>query len=172
MGNEMLSEQDPTVGLNALVPEMPSFEIEGVKYRMTRLGLTHAMMALRIFAAASGGIMKMSALNNVQSNPATIALAILSALPYAENHVKDLVASTVARKKGDKWEKISKFELDDADLFPLESIILIVEALGVHPDLKAFLKNIGRLQQSPLWEEIQNRVGPSEDESETSSNDN
>lgn len=158
MGDEAVNEVDPTRGLTPLVVELPIFEVEGKEYKMTRLGLTHAMMALRIFAAASGGIMKMSVVGNMQSNPAAIGLAILSALPYAENHVKDLIAASILKKTSRGYETVAKLDLEDANRFPLESLITIIEQLGSHPDLRAFLKNIGRLQQSPLWEELQNRA--------------
>lgn len=153
-------EVDETSGLNALAPDMPQFEVEGHQYKMTRLGLTHAMMALRIFSAASSGIMKMSTVKGMQNNPMNVALAILSAMPYAENHVKDLVVASI--RKADEegnYIPITTAYLDDPENFPLESLITIIEGFGKHPDLKVFIKNIERLQQTPLWEEIQNRTG-------------
>ena len=157
-------------GLETLFPEIPSVEIEGRVYNIRRLGLNDAMAGLRVFAAGSGGIMRLGAQN--LSDPTNLAMAIMAAIPYAENHVKDFLAGILMYADTDKegnpkrdksgniiTKRVTMDEITNPDLFPLGSFVNIIEALGKHPDLGAFVNNVKKLGNSPLWDQIKQSAG-------------
>lgn len=133
--------------LHALAPEIPSVEIEGRTYQMRRLGLLDAMLGLRVFSAASGGVLRVSGSDGLSEE--TLAFALLGALPYAQDPVEQLLAGVL---------QVEKKQLEDPDQFPMGSFVKIVEALSKHPDLTDFLDSVGSLRKTKLFKEIQNRA--------------
>ncbi len=169
-GAEKGSDEDK--GMNPLFAEMPKFEVEGRKYTMRRLGIVDALAGLRVFSAGSSGMIRQMQAGTL-SDPQTLVLGILAALPYAENHVKDLVAGILTYEDSSgNTRKVTNTEFDNPDLFPITSLVDIIEGIGNHPDLRAFLGNVKRLRNSKLWEEIQNTTRESAKTPENPSSDN
>lgn len=166
-----LTETEADQGMNTLIRTMPSFDVtvyqeDGSElirsYKMRPLGLNDAVKALRVISAASMGISRLAkdgGLGDAQS----VAFTILASVPYAERDFKDLISNILKYKNHkDEWTTVTVSLFEDPDYFPLESLIDVVDALGNHPDLAAFLKNVRKLSKSNLMVTIQESMKDSQ----------
>ncbi len=151
-------QQESDSGMNTIFPELPTFNVGERTYTLRPLGLNDAVKGLRVFAGGSAGIFRLNAAGQLNTTSGVV-LGIMSAIPYAENHVKDLISDILTYQDKGKTVRVKSQELDKTELFPLGSLIDIIEAFGKHPDLGSFLKNVQRLKNSPLMEQIRTTMG-------------
>lgn len=166
-----LTETDADQGMNTLIRTLPAFDVNVYKedgtevlrsYKMRPLGLNDAVKALRVISAASMGISRLSQQGGLGDGNA-VAFAILAAVPYAERDFKDLITGIIKVKDTkDKWVPITTEQFENPEWFPLDSTIDVIEALGNHPDLAAFLKNVRKLSKSNLMVTIQESMKDSQ----------
>src|SRR5690625_7175939 len=115
-----------TTGAAALFPTLPTVEVNGQTLTMKRLGLSDALLGLKIFSSASAGVLRHAQSGDGNLN---IGLALIAALPYAEVHVVQMLAIVL---------DTSTHDLRIPDTFPQPVFNDNVHALGQHPDLSTF----------------------------------
>lgn len=156
-------------GLNPLTQRNPEFdvsirgedgEVSTIHYYMRNLGIVDALKLVRIITTAAIPLRDLppGSLGDSQG----IIMAILIAIPYAEEDIKDLVAGVLYYKDGNKKVKVSVEDLEDPDKFPLDALVSIIESMGNHPDLASFLKNVRRLSNLNLTAQIRDNLNPKE----------
>lgn len=132
--------REVTTGLETIVGEKPTIEIEGETYTMRRLGMQDTFKVARIIGIGvqnAAGMVNFSRLTQE-----TMAIAMFAALPFADKQILDLLASVVG---------VSTDEIRDPDLFPMGSEIDIINALMNHQDLKAFFTRLqGLAENNPV----------------------
>lgn len=129
--------QEVTSGLETIVGDAPVVEIEGKTYTMRRLGIQDTFKVIKIIGV---GVKEMAGLARGGDFDAKfMTIAMIAAIPYAEDEIMDLMASLIGVKSE---------EIRDPDLFPLGSEVTIIEALTKHQDLKAFFTQLQRLAES------------------------
>ncbi len=136
-----------------IMDELPEVEIEGNKYYLGRLTLAHIFKILKVFARA-GSIISKNLDNLDFTNKQTLGLLLMTSVPFAEREILELIASVVKVKSKDKDGKevlryITVDELLDPDLFPMFSIVPIVQTLIKHQDMKVFFDNLVGLMNNP-----------------------
>lgn len=126
-----------TSGLETIVGDKPTVEIEGRTYTLRRLGIRDTFKVIKIIGI---GVKEMAGVVNFgQLDVRAMTMAMVAAIPYAEDEIMDLMASLI---------DVEGEELRNPDLFPLGSEIAIIEALTKHQDLKAFFIQLQRLAES------------------------
>lgn len=129
--------QEVTSGLETIVGDTPVVEIEGRTYTMRRLGIKDTFKVIRIIGI---GVKEMAGMFNFgQLDVQAMTMAMVAAIPYAEDEIMDLLASLI---------NVEPREVRDENLFPIGSEIAIIEALTKHQDLKAFFTQLQRLAES------------------------
>lgn len=157
---------DTDEGTNPLTQSLPEFDVktrldDGTEatshYKMGSMGLNEAFKIIRVIAKASIPLSRLPP--ETLQEPQGVAFAIIGAIPYAENDIKELVAGLLLYQspKG-HYVPVSIEQLEDSSVFPLESLIDIIEGIGSHPDLASFLKNVTRLAKSPLLTQVQKGI--------------
>lgn len=106
--------------------EPPTVEIAGRTYTMRRLGLRDALTVARILGKGLTQLRETAG----STDAATIVAVLVETLVEEETTVLTFLASTIG---------VTVKELNDPDRFPLDSVFTLVEALGEHQDLTAFL---------------------------------
>ncbi|HHV27954.1 MAG TPA: hypothetical protein GXX63_12275 [Tissierellia bacterium] len=135
--NQKKKLEEVTTGLETIVGESPTVEIEGKTYTMRRLGIRDAFRVIKIIGI---GVKEMAGMINFgQMDAQAMTMAMVAAIPYAEEEIIDLLASLIG---------VSGEEIRDPNLFPLGSEIAIIEALTKHQDLRAFFTQLQRLAES------------------------
>src|SRR5690625_5917835 len=81
-----------TTGAAALFPTLPTVEVNGQTLTMKRLGLSDALLGLKIFSSASAGVLRHAQSGDGNLN---IGLALIAALPYAEEYVLLLLDNVI-----------------------------------------------------------------------------
>lgn len=127
--------EEVTTGLEPIVGEKPTVEIEGKTYTIRRLGIPDTFRIIRILGI---GVQQ---LGNMAGglNERAMVLAIVAAIPYAEDEIMDLLADLVG---------VDGADVRNPEIFPLGSEIAIIEALSKHQDLKAFFTRLRSLAES------------------------
>lgn len=129
--------QEVTSGLETIVGDTPVVEIEGRTYTMRRLGIKDTFKVIRIIGI---GVKEMAGVVHFgQLDTQAMVMAMVAAIPYAEDEIMDLLASLI---------NVGPLEIRDENLFPIGSEIAIIEALTKHQDLKAFFTQLQRLAES------------------------
>lgn len=105
--------------------EPPTVVINGRPYTMRRLGIRDVFAVARVISAALGDIREAGGI----ITGTTLLPMILDAMVREEKVVLELLASTIG---------VTPTDLSDPNLFPLDSVISLVEALSEHQDLTAF----------------------------------
>jgi len=126
--------KEVTTGMEPIVGETPTVEIEGKVYTMRRLGMQDTFRLAKILGVGFSRLTGIAAVNKLDVE--TAGLAMIAAMPYAENEILGLFASLIG---------VSLEEIKTPELFPFGSEIDIVEALVEHQDLKAFFTRFERL---------------------------
>ena len=131
--------KDITTGLETIVGDKPTIEIEGKTYTLRRLGIQDTFKVIKIIGI---GVKEMAGMFNLnQLDAQTMTMAMVGAIPYAEDEIMDLMASLIG---------VGPEEIRDPEQFPLGSEGAIIEALTKHQDLKAFFTQLQRLaDQNP-----------------------
>jgi len=126
--------KEATTGLDPIVGTAPTVEIEGRIYTMRRLGMQDTFRLAKILGVGFSRLTGIAALNKLDVE--TAGLAMIAAMPYAENEILSLFASLIG---------VTLEEIKTPELFPFGSEIDIVESLAEHQDLKAFFTRFERL---------------------------
>ena len=126
--------KEVTTGMEPIVGETPTVEIEGKVYTMRRLGMQDTFRLAKILGVGFSRLTGIAAVNKLDVE--TAGLAMIAAMPYAENEILGLFASLIG---------VSLEEIKTPELFPFGSEIDIVESLVEHQDLKAFFTRFERL---------------------------
>lgn len=127
--------KEVTTGMEPIVGAKPTVEIEGKTYTIRRLGIADTFRIIRILGIGVKQLGNMAGGLNERS----MVLAVVAAIPYAEDEIMDLMADLVG---------VDGADIRNAEEFPLGSEIAIIEALSKHQDLKAFFTQLQRLAES------------------------
>ena len=123
--------EEVTTGLEPIVGERPTVEIEGRTYTLRGLGMQDTFKVAKIIGI---GVKNMAGMFNfARMDMETMGLAMFAALPFADKEILDLLASIIG---------VTPKEIRDPDLFPMGSEIDIITALMNHQDLKAFFTRL------------------------------
>ncbi len=128
--------EEVTTGMEPIVGVKPTVEIEGKTYTIRRLGIADTFAIARILGV---GIKQMGALGMSSLNEHSAVLAIVAAIPYAEDEILDLLADIVG---------VDGADIRNPDIFPIDAIVDIIGVLAEHQDLKAFFTRLQNLAQA------------------------
>ena len=140
--------EEVTTGMKPIVGDTPTVEIEGRTYKLRRLGISDTFAIARILGI---GVKQLGNLGIGSLNEQAAVLAIIAAIPYAEDEILDLLADIVG---------VDGSDIRNPDLFPLGSEIAIIEALSKHQDLQAFFTRLqGLLKSNPALQKAVEEAG-------------
>lgn len=126
-------KQSPEV--DPILSDDPTVEIAGKTYTIRRLGLRDVFKVARILgrgvAVLGDNAGTLSAAQTMQ--------VLISSLTANEDEVLALLADVLS---------VKRTELENPRLFPMDSIIDVLQALAEHQDLKAFLARVQRLTET------------------------
>jgi len=117
--------------IDPILYEPPTVTVNGVEYPLRRLGLRDVFLVSRILGR---GIAVLT--SGEEFHPSQVLQVLLTSLTSNEDEVLKLLASVLS---------IKRETLEDPTVFPMSSIITVVEALAQHQDLKEFLGNVQAL---------------------------
>lgn len=130
-----------TTGIEPLVVEMPTVEVNGKTYTMRRLGFRDVIFWLKtIRESGARGLQAATDLIDVlrvEDQEATEQRVGVVAFIWGAIDSIDVIMSWLASVL-----QVDPKEFADPDKFPLDSIIDIIEAVAEHPDLKAFFTKL------------------------------
>ena len=113
--------------------EAPSVTIAGVVYPIRRLGLRDVFRVSRILGR---GVAMLTDAKNVSGGQ--VVQVLVASLSQNEEEVLSLIADVLGVKRVD---------LNDAERFPMDSVIDVFEALSKHQDLVSFLTRVQTLAE-------------------------
>ncbi len=143
--------EEITSGLEPIVGEGPSVTIEGRTYKLRRLGIQDTFRISKIVSIGLATMTKQVDVNEMAEQ--SLGLAMIAAVPYAENEILDLLADIVG---------VSREDIRNSELFPMGSELAIIEALTQHQDLLAFFTQLQRLWKvNPQIQQIVQQASPS-----------
>ena len=129
--------KEVTTGMEPIVGTKPTVEIEGKTYTVRRLGIPDMFTVIRILGV---GVKQLGSMGGLQSlDSASVALALVAAIPYAEDEILDLLADIVG---------VDGADIRNPDIFPIDAIVDIIGVLAEHQDLKAFFTRLQGLAQA------------------------
>ena len=135
--------EEVTTGMKPIVGDTPTVEIEGRTYKLRRLGISDTFAIARILGV---GVKQLGNLGLGSLNEQAAVLAIIAAIPYAEDEILDLLADIVG---------VDGSDIRNPELFPLGSEIAIIEALSKHQDLQAFFTRLqGLMKANPALQKV------------------
>jgi hypothetical protein len=136
--------KEVTTGMEPIVGVKPTVEIEGKTYTIRRLGIADTFAIVRIIGI---GIKQLGQIGGLKSlDQQSMVLALVGAIPYAEDEILDLLADLVG---------VDGADIRNPELFPLGSEIAIIEALSKHPDLQAFFTRLqGLMKANPALQKV------------------
>jgi hypothetical protein len=136
--------EEVTTGMEPIVGVKPTVEIEGKTYTIRRLGIADTFAIVRIIGI---GIKQLGQIGGLKSlDQQSMVLALVGAIPYAEDEILDLLADLVG---------VDGADIRNPELFPLGSEIAIIEALSKHPDLQAFFTRLqGLMKANPALQKV------------------
>lgn len=126
--------KEVTTGMEPIVGVKPTVEIEGKTYTMRRLGMQDTFRLARILGVGFSRLTGIAAVDKLDVE--TAGLAMMAAMPYAENEILGLFASLIG---------VTLEDIKNPELFPFGSELDIMEGLAEHQDLKAFFTRLERL---------------------------
>jgi len=151
-GNELTS------GAGPLLIEPPSVMIEGTEYRMHRMGWLDVLRLMRILGGGAANLrteLKDLDFTDPDKTVEAVTMLLIVGVPYADNHVVTFVSGLLYRLTPDGEEdQVIPAELRDPERFPITSFIPIAEAIGRHPDLKAFLAQLQELASNQVIQRL------------------
>jgi len=140
--------KEVTTGMEPIVGVKPTVEIEGKTYTIRRLGIKDTFTIARILGV---GVKQLGAIGVTALDAQSAVLAMLAAIPYAEDEILDLLADLVG---------VDGADIRNPELFPLGSEIAIIEALSKHQDLQAFFTRLqGLLKSNPALQKAVEEAG-------------
>lgn len=129
--------KEVTTGMEPIVGVKPTVEIEGKTYTVRRLGIPDMFTVIRILGV---GVKQLGTMRGLQSlDSASVALALVAAIPYAEDEIMDLLADIVG---------VDGADIRNPDIFPIDAIVDIIGVLAEHQDLKAFFTRLQALAKA------------------------
>ena len=134
---------EPELHEDPILTDPPRVEVEGRTYILDRLGLRHTFRVARILgrgvAMLGDGLKTMSA--------GQAAQVIIASMVANEDEVINLLATVlmVPGEDGEAARAVTRAELLDASLFPMDSIITVVKALADHQDMKRFFTTVAAI---------------------------
>jgi len=155
---EQTKHVDETItGVNPLLADMPTVTSNGVTYTLRRLGIADVFRMVRIMGLGSkvAGIDIMTELTNTDDIAGTLAVQLCTILPFAERQISEMLADVLC---------VTPEQFADPDVFPMESIVDVVQAVAAHPDLTSFFTRLSQLlgMMLPGAEAATPEVTPSE----------
>lgn len=138
MATKKQTETDP------ILAEAPTVTIAGIVYPIRKLGLPDVFRVARILGRG------VSVLGDAGASlsPGQIMQVLVASMTSNEQEVLALIGDLLG---------VEQKKLRDPDLFPMESIIDVLEALKEHQDLRAFLARLQKLVE--LLPEAQAQMG-------------
>lgn len=141
-------KRDPSKGLEALLAEMPEVRVGDETRRLRRLGLKDVYDWADILkcAGAKGSrafadLIRGMDLQNLRINQMQASFtSLLLGLIEEEKAVLGWIAGLVG---------VTLEEVEDPNVFTLESLADLIEGLLVHPDLEAFFTRVRAIAQNP-----------------------
>ncbi len=106
----------------------PEVTIGDRTYALKRLGLRHVFKVLRILGRGVQLLNPKGGLTAVE-----VLQVLVASISVNETEVLSLLADLL---------DVRQDELTNADLFPADALIVVLEALAEHPDLQSFLKRL------------------------------
>lgn len=88
--------EEVTTGMKPIVGDTPTVEIEGRMYKLRRLGIPDTFAIARILGV---GVKQLGNLGFGDLNEQAAVLAIIAAIPYAEDEILDLLADIVGVRR-------------------------------------------------------------------------
>ena len=129
--------KEVTTGMEPIVGAKPTVEIEGRTYTVRRLGIPDMFTVIRILGV---GVKQLGSMGGLQSlDSASVALALVAAIPHAEDEIMDLLADIVG---------VDGADIRNPDIFPIDAIVDIIGVLAEHQDLKAFFTRLQALAKA------------------------
>ncbi len=129
--------KEVTTGMEPIVGVKPTVEIEGKSYTVRRLGIPDMFTVIRILGV---GVKQLGSMGGFQSlDSASVALALVAAIPHAEDEIMDLLADIVG---------VDGADIRNPDIFPIDAIVDIIGVLAEHQDLKAFFTRLQALAKA------------------------
>lgn len=129
--------KEVTTGMEPIVGTKPTVEIEGKTYTIRRLGIPDMFTVIRILGV---GVKQLGSMGGLQSmDSASVALALVAAIPHAEDEIMDLLADIVG---------VDGADIRNPDIFPIDAIVDIIGVLAEHQDLKAFFTRLQALAKA------------------------
>lgn len=112
-----------------ILDEPPVITIAGEAYVLKRLGMKHAFRVARVL----GRGVALLADGAKDVSPGQVMQVLLASFTANEEEVLALIADVLNVKRSD---------LDDAERFPMDAIVDVLEGLAKHQDLRAFLSRV------------------------------
>ena len=129
--------KEVTTGMEPIVGVKPTIEIAGKTYTVRRLGIPDMFTVIRILGV---GVKQLGSMGGLQSlDSASVALALVAAIPHAEDEIMDLLADIVG---------VDGADIRNPDIFPIDAIVDIIGVLAEHQDLKAFFTRLQALAKA------------------------
>ena len=121
--------------------DAPIVTIKGREYKMKRLGITEIFKLGRILAVGAAGMGKEVGKIDLM-DPSVLAGLLLVSFPYAENQCMEFIANII---------NVKVEELKNPELFPIDSVLDIIEVLMEHEDIKTFFIKLTKLLRTPIF---------------------
>lgn len=145
---EKQKQPDPTSGLEAIIPELPTVtDGRGQKHTLRRLGLADVFRALRIISGISGeGQRRLieAAKGQSLSLEAQVGMVLAYGLssPETERGILEFLASLV----GASYEEFA----NDPETWPLDvQLDIALKLVNEHPDITAFFTKVAAALKNP-----------------------
>lgn len=119
----------PEQTIDPVLYEPPTVTIAGTTYKIRRLNLADTFRVARIVGSGVGAMTRMGD----KVDAAAVTQVLVASLTHNSTAVLEFLATIID-------VPIDAFE--DPDLFPMESIITLVEAMAKHQDLLGFFTKL------------------------------
>lgn len=141
-------QQNPTSGLEALIPELPTVtDGRGQKHTLRRLGLADVFRGLRIISGISGEGQRQlieAAKGQSLSLEAQVGMVLAYGLssPETERGILEFLASLV----GASYEEFA----GEPNVWPLDvQLDILLKLVNEHPDITAFFTKLAAAAKNP-----------------------
>ena len=123
--------------------ETTSITIRGREYKMRRLNIQDIFRLGRILGVGAAGMGK--EIGKMELSPEILAGLLLVSFPYAEQQCLEFIASLI---------NVEVKDLKNPELFPVDSILDILQNILEHEDVKNFFTKLASLLKIPAVKEF------------------
>lgn len=129
------------LGNDVILSDGVAIRLEGVVYKIRRLGIADCFRLWSILkdVYAKGGTEIALRMQGVDTGPEGFGTLVMLGMPYVQDDMLSFFADALNVKIED---------LNNPDKFPMDSILLLIEALFQHQDVKAFLSRLIKVQEA------------------------